>query len=346
MASQPSKDESSYDLRILGIGQEEEAAYRWLLVHPEAELASLARALSLTTEKTQALLAGLEAKGLATHISDDPPRYVSASPDIAIEALIFQHQKKLQDARFAVRGLRAQAAKARVGEREEQAIEFVTSLEAKRQAVAGLYRATQKEILTLSPPPLRASRLDIPAEEDAPTERQALARGVGYRTIVDNGFLSLPGAVKRVASDIESGEEIRLFPHLPFKMVMADRKIAIMPLVLQEADSPSLLTRLAVFLDALQALFESLWARSLPIAFSDSGDLLVNEDASPFPENADALVSLLAAGLNDKKIAAELGVSTRTVGRRVVELMEALGTHTRFQAGWNAASHLADKKPK
>jgi DNA-binding NarL/FixJ family response regulator len=46
---------------------------------------------------------------------------------------------------------------------------------------------------------------------------------------------------------------------------------------------------------------------------------------------------LLAAGLNDKGIAHEVGISVTTLNRRVAELMKSFGTRTRFQLGWRAA---------
>jgi DNA-binding NarL/FixJ family response regulator len=49
------------------------------------------------------------------------------------------------------------------------------------------------------------------------------------------------------------------------------------------------------------------------------------------------LLALLAGGLNDKAIASELDVSTRTLDRRILKLMRGLGARTRFQAGWIAA---------
>lgn len=45
------------------------------------------------------------------------------------------------------------------------------------------------------------------------------------------------------------------------------------------------------------------------------------------------LLTMLSAGLKDEAIARQLAVSSRTVGRRVAELMDALGARTRFQAG-------------
>jgi DNA-binding NarL/FixJ family response regulator len=45
------------------------------------------------------------------------------------------------------------------------------------------------------------------------------------------------------------------------------------------------------------------------------------------------LMALLSAGLKDDAIARQLHVSSRTVGRRVADLMADLGARTRFQAG-------------
>ena len=49
------------------------------------------------------------------------------------------------------------------------------------------------------------------------------------------------------------------------------------------------------------------------------------------------IVLLLAAGATDETIARRLGISARTVQRRVHALMEHLGVRTRFQAGVQAA---------
>jgi len=53
-------------------------------------------------------------------------------------------------------------------------------------------------------------------------------------------------------------------------------------------------------------------------------------------ESTRALLALLAAGLTDEAIARSLGISLRTVQRRIHDLMETLGATTRFQAGMAA----------
>jgi DNA-binding NarL/FixJ family response regulator len=55
------------------------------------------------------------------------------------------------------------------------------------------------------------------------------------------------------------------------------------------------------------------------------------------------LLGLLVAGLKDETIARQLGVSLRTVQRRIAALMHELGARTRFQAGVAARDRLAGR---
>jgi DNA-binding NarL/FixJ family response regulator len=50
-----------------------------------------------------------------------------------------------------------------------------------------------------------------------------------------------------------------------------------------------------------------------------------------------SVLTLLAAGATDTAIAHQLGISLRTAQRRISDIMTALGTETRFQAGIQAA---------
>jgi DNA-binding NarL/FixJ family response regulator len=114
-----------------------------------------------------------------------------------------------------------------------------------------------------------------------------------------------------------------------------------------------LLVRSSALLDALHALFELLWERAAPISFKRGGTLEIAKPDARLREDANELVTLMAAGLQDKAIAHELRISASTLNRRVVETMRALDARTRFQLGWLAALRLssatagseADTKP-
>jgi DNA-binding NarL/FixJ family response regulator len=77
-------------------------------------------------------------------------------------------------------------------------------------------------------------------------------------------------------------------------------------------------------LDTPTLLFEGLWNRAVPLSRSGA--------AEP-PQMEQDLLRLLAAGYKDEAIARQLGVSSRTVARKLVDIMREHGASTRFQLG-------------
>lgn len=334
----PGRASGQRALDVLGISDAEEHVYRRLLQQPGATRADIARSLAMPPRTIQRLLESIEAKGLATHSPEHPRRYIPAWPDMAIEALILRRQEDLQRARLAAQELQEQALAGRRTEAPEAIVELIAAGEAERLVYEQLHLGAQHEIITLMRPPMRISSLAPPY--DHALQADAGGRGVRFRTIVDADFLALPGAVGLLRSEMSVGTQARGVPHLPFKMVLADHRLAIIPLDLEHAGSKVLLVRSSALLDALYALFEILWSRGAPIGFSAEGDLARDGAGGQLPDAAGDLIPLMAAGLNDKAIAHELGISARTFERRMVTVMKALGARTRFQAGWLAALQM------
>lgn len=85
-------------------------------------------------------------------------------------------------------------------------------------------------------------------------------------------------------------------------------------------------------LELLSEVFEVTWAHAIPLRVTAGG--LKDESA-----DEQLVLNLLAAGLTDDAMARHLGVSVRTVQRRVREICARLGARTRFQAGLQARRH-------
>src|SRR5699024_7415242 len=111
---------------------------------------------------------------------------------------------------------------------------------------------------------------------------------------------------------------------LKFKMLMVDRRMALVPLDSGDVDSPALLVRSSALLDALHEFFEVLWANAAPMTVGKNGKLgeSLSED-QPY-EWAEDLLTLLAAGMNDKTIMSELDISASTLSRRIMKLSDLL----------------------
>ena len=329
----------SLSLDALGLDASETATYLCVLDHPRSTAAGIADAMGVPARRAQRLLDAIEARGLVTHSPERPRRYLLSAPDIAIEGLILQREKELQRIRGSVRQLHERAALHRQST-PQPLIELITQRESERQVFRQLQASAQRELIFLVRPPILISR---PAAPEAPSyETEARARGVRYRGIVDSDYLALPGAVEHVRADIEKGDEVRVVHRLPFKMVVADRRTALIPLDLSSPTSEVLLVRTSALLDALYALFESLWERAVPVSIGRDRSLATRDASTKFPDEARDIVRLMAAGLNDKAIAHELGLSMRTLNRRISELMAQLNARSRFQIGWIASRILGD----
>jgi hypothetical protein len=125
----------------------------------------------------------------------------------------------------------------------------------------------------------------------------------------------------------EAGEEIRVLPEIPTRLLIIGTSHAILPEPLGNTESPLVMVRQRAIVQALTLLFEQMWADAAPV---DLG--LRRGDAA-----RRLLLQQLASGAQDEQIARRLGLGLRTVRRRVAELMSELGAESRFQAGVEAA---------
>ena len=173
---------------------------------------------------------------------------------------------------------------------------------------------------------LRPERFPTVREEAmAAIVGEAVARGRASRAIYP--YRALPEGWESLELRRSAGEQIRLLPDLPSRLLVIGTTHAVLPEPLGFADQPRSLVRQAGLVQALSLWFEALW-----------------EKASPLPEPAARdggglhrlLLQQLAGGARDEQIARTLGVSLRTVRRRVAALMAELGAESRFQAGVEA----------
>jgi hypothetical protein len=126
---------------------------------------------------------------------------------------------------------------------------------------------------------------------------------------------------------VDEGEEVRLIDDLPTRLFVIGTTHAVLPEPLGYSDSPRLLVRQGAVVGALALLFELYWEKALP----------VSELSGPHPTERTFLLRQLQSGAKDEQISRTMGISLRTVRRRVSELMIELGADTRFQAGSEAA---------
>jgi sugar-specific transcriptional regulator TrmB/DNA-binding CsgD family transcriptional regulator len=321
----------------LGITPDVELVYRALLARPGATVSGLAGALEQPRAHVATALADLVDAGLV--LRSDDRTFVAAPPAVAIGALITERRDGLRLAEQALATLAEEHRAAVAGKDIGNLLEVVTGVDAIRHRYRQVQQAATRELRMFVTAPFVA----VPPGENS-AEITAVDRGVVIRAVLDKAVLSEPGAAEETDDSLRRGLELRVADRLPLKLVIADAELALVPLADEHGGEPgAVLLQRSGLLAALDALFESTWRHAYPLTRSQlegDGDLadLHGIDGPDGPSALDRQVlGLMLAGLSDQAVASQLGLSLRTVQRRLRHLQDLAGVKSRMQLGWYAA---------
>ncbi|GHB39058.1 transcriptional regulator [Streptomyces viridiviolaceus] len=318
-------------LEAVGVREPAESVYRLLVASGRASAEELARRTGMDPESIGHALDSLTRMGLVSHTDGEPRVFRAVPPDVALLPRIKSSADALELARVeAARLIEAYQDTAR-RHHAGQLLEVITGAEALRQHLRQIQTSAREEMLWFC----KAQYVAMPSGSNA-EEFEALARGVRYRVLYEKAFFDDEGAVDNVVAGVRAGEVARTVPELPLRLAIADRSVAIFPLVpggpQGSPDEPTTaLVRDSNLLGALLALFERYWEDAVPLNIDDT------TDSPDLPAIDRKLLSLLVAGVADKAIASQLGLSRRTVQRHIQRMMERAGAGTRMQLAWQAA---------
>jgi DNA-binding CsgD family transcriptional regulator len=317
-------------LQAIGLGPAEEAAYELLVDRPPTTLAYLAELAADRTgrEELAEVLAALAGKGLVHRLTGPPVRYAAVAPEVALEALLAEQERRLGAARDHADRLVAVYYEHAHRHEADTAVEVVTGPQAVRQRLDQLRRSARREIRCLDKPPYFYQG-GVPA-----SEVELLSAGVSCRTIYDRAAVEADG-LPEIEDLIRAGEQARVLTELPMKLYLIDDRCAVLPLRREPAAAQAMVVvHPSALLGALGDLFESLWQRALPLSLPSSP---VAHRRGSSAATQQRLIALLLSGLTDQAIARQLGLGYRTVQRHIAALIEDLGVRTRFQAGVQVA---------
>jgi DNA-binding NarL/FixJ family response regulator len=264
------------------------------------------------------------------HTPADPAWLRPASPDLALEGVLAGHQNRLaRDQELLLAGHRRLAdAQARFGtgmngRLPEHLVAVISDRAQISELSASLVNTAHKDWMTLE-----NLTTEMPLTEDfAQPPLPASAGQVRCRSIYDASAMDDPVARQIIDACADAGEQARLLPAVPMKMKLADHTTAMLPLT-PAGTSGALVIRAPVIISALREYFELLWERATPLKPQRSaapGDRL-----TPAQQ---AVLELMAKGLQDDKIAQLTGTSTTTVRRHITAIIRRLGVSGRFAAG-------------
>lgn len=313
----------SHLLAPVGLGATDTDVYLALVRAGTAEVAEIAEALDVAGPAVEAALGRLVTHELALRDGFGPSAYRALSPDEALPLLIARRRRELVELQRTL-DERAEAMRA-----TDRAAPVVEHVEGRRlvDALSALQATARTELLIVDAPPYLPG-----GARPNDGEFAALGRGVAYRVVYHHGALGDEDAVAHMRRCVEAGEEARLLADAGPKMAIADRRLAVVVDSGGGAGADAdrrLVVRASTLLDLLVDRFERLWDAAVPVdAVADDPDL---------SERDRQVLALLASGMKDRAVAHALGVTERTIGRRVTDLMERLDATTRFRAGVRAA---------
>lgn len=257
---------------------------------------------------------------------------VALSPHLALGRLaelgardLLTRERKLAALRDSIPDYVAEERGADLAETALQPVEVHTGSEVV-PIVDALISSTTGELLLIH----TVEWLDRPgwSKQETLLARE-MAGGRRVRSIYPTEALHRSDTLDVVRGWAEVGEEVRLMPSPPSRLMVFGTQAALVPVDWGAFPAPTrrVIVRTPGVVDALRLLFDVLWRQAAPMP---------GVELTPDRRKAQIL-RLLAAGAKDETIARQLGMSLRTVRRRVAEQLGELGATTRFEAGVKAA---------
>ncbi|GIH15878.1 helix-turn-helix transcriptional regulator [Rugosimonospora africana] len=331
----------SNQLGAVGVSPPHEQVYRYLIRAGHSHtVREVAEALGLSVRAARDLLRVLEDQALVTRVPTRPPGYSPSPPELALETLVTRRSEELAQIRLFAKELQGEFREAAEDGSAADLIEVIVGREQSMRYFMHLVHTAKFQFDSLTKPPYVAidDPTDVLHAEDA-----GIRRGVRSRSVYESGALDESLTLAVAEHSIAMGEEARAVGNVPMKLALFDGRIGFVPLKVDEPGLGALVVHPSPLLDALIALFDSIWARAVPLQSLRDGP-----PPEELNERTRQVLLLMSAGLKDESIARVTGMSRRTVQKHVTSAMTMLGARTRFQAallarerGWvgSALSH-------
>ncbi|MEV7212230.1 LuxR C-terminal-related transcriptional regulator [Kitasatospora cineracea] len=202
-------------------------------------------------------------------------------------------------------------------------VRHVDRMEEIRHRILQIESENREETLAAQPGGARPSNT---MREALVRDRQFLAAGISLRTLYQPGALTHRPTASYAASATRAGEQFRVLDEPFQRMLIFDRKIAVIPAAPDDASAAFVEDPAVVAV--LVERFERDWARAAVVDWHAAA-------GRPRPTGVPPeLTGLLAAGLTQKAIASRLSLSERTVAAHLARLREHHDAETLFQLGW------------
>jgi DNA-binding CsgD family transcriptional regulator len=311
-------------LGVLGFSARQEDLYRLVLRNSGGSVSALAALAGMPVGEFREQMSRFAGVGVV-ELSDTD--VVARPPQEALGRLINEETRRVQsrgEQLEAVRGLlpslRADHLASSAPTGQPVPIELIEGGDVV-QLVRSLSAGSTGDLMWLRPDPWRVGPV---AELDAWV--LDLMRS-GRRSRAIYSVEALHRAPEMLRARALAGEHVRILTDVPSRLAVFGSTAA---LYNEGGDGPQdthLVLRQPSLVTVFTLLFEALWEKALVVP------VLEGQRYDEGTSGQRLLLRQLAGGAKDEQVARSLGLSVRTVRRRVAELLEELGAESRFQAG-------------
>ncbi|MEO3796644.1 LuxR C-terminal-related transcriptional regulator [Nonomuraea sp. B10E15] len=319
----------------LGINDVAETVYLAMLEHPQAGVEDLMRNLGMEEHQVRQALDDLARMSLLRISGSAGEVLVPVNPKTGLAALlarqqteIAKRQQELEESRASLTALLDVYAESRV-HTSATGIDRLEGVDTVRARLRELSETCTWEVASFM---YGGAQPEASMAASRPLDRDAIDRGVRLRTIYLDSVRNDPATCAYAQWLCDMGSEVRTTSVLPMRMLIVDRRIAVVPVDMErpcaaavEVANPGLLT-------GLVALFNFAWKNAVPFGTRRRR----HDDGRTAQEKQ--VLRLLGLGHTDEMVSRRLGVSVRTVRRTVSALQERLDAKSRFQVGARAVA--------
>lgn len=319
-------------LRELGMDAVTEQVYRTLLDEPALGAQSLAERLCIAETQVGEALDALADLALLRMSREEPGQRRPVSMERAVELLLRRQELELEARRKSLEAQRTAAATLVAAAGHGRAlrpagVERLMGLDEIQSAMESLVQAAKTQTRSLVPSVPRAEEL----EASRTLDQELAERGITQHIVQHEGVRTNAPALAHSRWLAGIGAHIRTSLALPLRLLILDQSTAVVPFDPEERSAGALLITAPGMVAALNGLFDRLWIAATPL------ELTPEPDAPGGITQAEReLLTILANGATDEAAAKRLGVSLRTVKRRMEDLMRRLEAGSRFEAGLRA----------
>ncbi|MEU2404304.1 helix-turn-helix transcriptional regulator [Streptomyces rubiginosohelvolus] len=306
----------------------EERAYRHFLRNPGTGTEDIGVLLHSPREEVEKALARLDELGLLR--TDEHGGVSAAAPETAVERLTEIRLRELHEQLHQVTRSRHLIAELTAEQQTRplatQGVERLEVLRQIRDRIDDLAFFARQEILSVEP------YTALTAENIAharPLDTRCLRRGVQIRSVVLREALDHPPTVAYLRELTAQGASIRAADKLSERILVYDRRTALVPVDPSDTSRGALVTQQAGLVSNILALFEKIWAESTDLS------TLIDTHSSPSDVLSDMeqrVMEEMCRVAKDETGARNLDISVRTYRRHVADVLRILGATSRPHA--------------